>query len=480
MYDVLIIGCGITGAAAAFMLSKYRLKVGILERENDVAQGATKANSAILHAGYDPEPGTLMAKLNVRGTALAGELCDRLDVPCRRCGSMVLAFSRQEEKTLGELLRRGEENGVPELRMLSGDEARVLEPALSPEVTAALLAPTAAICSPWELCLALAQTAVKNGAELFLETEVTGLSREAEGWKVSTNRGIYRSRFVVNAAGVNAGDIHDMAASRSFTMVPSRGEYYLLDKCEGSRISHVLFQCPNENGKGVLVAPTVHGNLIVGPSADPVVGNNTANTASGMAFVRETALRSVPSIDFRQSIRNFAGVRARTDRQDFVIGFPPDAPGFLDLAGICSPGLSASVAIGEYAVELLGGAGLPLAEKSDFVCERRRIRFKELSAAQKAALIEKDPAYGRVVCRCETVTEGEILACFRTPIPPRSVDGVKRRVNTGMGRCQGGFCGPRVVELLSRELGVSPGEILQDRDGTRLLMCRTKGAAEDV
>lgn len=480
MYDVLIIGCGITGAAAAFMLSKYRLKVGILERENDVAQGATKANSAILHAGYDPEPGTLMAKLNVRGTALARELCEKLDVPCRRCGSMVLAFSRQEEETLGELLRRGEYNGVPQLRIISGDEARALEPALSPEVTAALLAPTAAICSPWELCLALAETAVKNGAELFLETEVTGIQREAEGWSLTTNRGVYRSRFVVNAAGVNAGDIHDMAASHSFTMAPSRGEYYLLDKCEGSRVSHVLFQCPNENGKGVLVAPTVHGNLIVGPSADAVTGNNTANTAAGMAFVREKALRSVPSIDFRQSIRNFAGVRARTDRRDFVIGFPPDAPGFLDLAGICSPGLSASIAIGEYAVELLGGGGLPLAEKADFVCERHRIRFKELSAAQKAALIEKDPAYGRVVCRCETVTEGEILACFRTPIPPRSVDGVKRRVNTGMGRCQGGFCGPRVVELLSRELGISPGEILQDRDGTRILLCRTKGGAEDV
>lgn len=480
MYDVLIIGCGITGAAAAFMLSKYQLKIGVLERENDVAQGATKANSAILHAGYDPEPGSLMAKLNVRGTALARELCDRLNVPCRRCGSMVLAFSGQEEKTLGELMRRGEQNGVQELRLLSGDEARVLEPALSPEVTAALLAPTAAICSPWELCLALAQTAVKNGAELFLETEVTGIQREAEGWSLTTNRGVYRSRFVVNAAGVNAGDIHDMAAFHSFTMAPSRGEYYLLDKCEGSRVSHVLFQCPNENGKGVLVAPTVHGNLIVGPSADPVTGNNTANTATGMAFVRETAMRSVPSIDFRQSIRNFAGVRARTDRQDFVIGFPPDAPGFLDLAGICSPGLSASIAIGEYAVELLGGAGLPLAEKADFVCERHRIRFKELSAAQKAALIEKDPAYGRVVCRCETVTEGEILACFRTPIPPRSVDGVKRRVNIGMGRCQGGFCGPRVVELLSRELGISPGEILQDRDGTRILLCRTKGGAEDV
>ena len=242
----------------------------------------------------------------------------------------------------------------------------------------------------------------------------------------------------------------------------------------------MLFQCPNENGKGVLAAPTVHGNLIVGPSADTVEGNNTANTAAGMAFVREKAWKSVPSIDFRQSIRNFAGVRARTDRGDFIIGFPPDAPGFLDLAGICSPGLSAAAAIGEYAVELLGGAGLPLAEKADFVCERHRIRFKELSAFQKAELIKKEPAYGRVVCRCETVTEGEILACFRTPIPPRSVDGVKRRVNTGMGRCQGGFCGPRVVELLSRELGVSPGEILQDRDGTRILLCRTKGGWADV
>ena len=242
MYDVLIIGCGITGAAAAFMLSKYRLKVGILERENDVAQGATKANSAILHAGYDPEPGTLMAKLNVRGSGLARELCEKLDVPYRQCGSMVLAFSEQEEETLRTLLARGKLSGVPELRVLSGDEARAMEPALSTEVTAALLAPTAAICSPWELCLALAETAVKNGAELFLETEVTGIQREAEGWRVSTNRGTYRSRFVVNAAGVFAGDIHDMVSSHSFTMGPSRGEYYLLDKCEGSRVSHVLFQ----------------------------------------------------------------------------------------------------------------------------------------------------------------------------------------------------------------------------------------------
>lgn len=480
MYDVLIVGCGITGAAAAFMLSKYRLKVGILERENDVAQGATKANSAILHAGYDPEPGTLMARLNVRGSALAKELCEKLDVPYKRCGSMVLAFSEAEKETLGELLRRGEANGVPELRILSGEEARAMEPEISHEVTAALLAPTAAICSPWELCLALAETAVQNGCELHLETEVTGLERSAEGWTVQTNRGAFRSRFVVNASGVAAADIHDLASAHSFTMRPSRGEYYLLDKCEGSRVNHVLFQCPNQNGKGVLVAPTVHGNLIVGPSADAVTGNDVSNTASGMAFVREKGAKSVPSIDFRQSVRNFAGVRARTDSQDFIIGFPEDAPGFLDLAGICSPGLSAATAIGEYAVELLEKAGLPLSGKEDFFCQRRRLRFRELSPEEKAALVEKEPAYGRVVCRCETVTEGEILACFRTPIPPRSLDGVKRRVNTGMGRCQGGFCGPRVAELLSRELGIHLGEVLQDRAGSRILSCRTKGGTEHV
>lgn len=480
MYDVLIVGCGITGAATAFMLSKFQLKVGILERENDVSEGATKANSAILHAGYDPKPGTLMAKLNVRGVELARELCRQLDVPYRQCGSMVLAFSEEEKRTLQELLRRGEANGVQNLKILSGEAAGKLEPAISREVTAALFAPTAAVCSPWELCLALAETAVQNGAELHLETEVQGICRKAEGYAVQTNRGILETRFVVNAAGVFAEQVHNMVSAPTFSMKPSRGEYYLLDKCEGAKVDHVLFQCPNKNGKGVLVAPTVHGNLIVGPSAEPVNGNDTANTAEGLAFVRAKAEKSVPHVDYRQSIRNFSGVRARTDHPDFIIGFPDDAPGFLDLAGICSPGLSAAPAVGEYAVKLLEEAGLSLIPKENFFCARRKIRFKALSDTEKRDLIAKEPSYGRVICRCETVTEGEILACFRTPIPPRSLDGVKRRVNTGMGRCQGGFCGPRIVELLANCLGVQPGEILQDRAGSRVLLEKTKGGAADV
>ena len=475
MYDVVIIGCGIVGAATAFELSKYRLKVGIVERENDVACCTTKANSAIIHAGYDPVPGTLMARLNVRGAALARELCAALDVPYLPCGSLVLGFSPEDQAHLEELYRRGVANGVPDLALLTGDEARAMEPNLSPAVTAALHAPTAAICSPWEYGLALAETAVRNGAELQLETAVTGLTPTEEGWRVETNRGVLEARYVVNAAGLDAQAIHEMAAPPSFAIHPSRGQYFLLDKSEGGRVGRVIFQCPNEKGKGVLVSPTVHGNLIVGPDAEPVEGDDTSTTSAGLAFVRETALRSVPSVDFRTSIRNFAGVRASTGAKDFIIEL--SAPHFLDLAGICSPGLSAAPAIGEYAVELLGQAGLALERKADFQASRKRIRFREMSPEEKAKLVAEHPAYGRVICRCETVTEGEILDALAGPIPPRSVDGVKRRAGAGLGRCQGGFCGPRVVELLAREQHRSPGDIPQERAGSWLLVRETKGGA---
>lgn len=473
MYDVLIIGCGITGAAAAFQLSRYQLKIAVLERENDVADGTTKANSAILHAGYDPEPGTLMARLNVRGAELAKALCAKLDVPYRPCGSLVLAFSPEDDATLHTLFQRGQANGVPQLQLLTGDEARSMDPNLSSQVTAALWAPTAAICSPWEYCLALAETAVVNGAELHLDTAVTGLEPTEEGWLVHTSKGDFRSRYVINAAGVWAQAIHEMAAPATFTIYPSRGQYFLLDKSEGNRVSHVIFQCPGPNGKGVLVAPTVHGNLIVGPDATPVEEDDVSTTADGLAFVRETAQKSVPSVNFRESIRNFAGVRSSTDRGDFILELA--APRFLDLAGICSPGLTAAPAIAEYAAELLADDGLVLTEKESFLCHRRRTRFHDLPPEEKAKLVEREPAYGRVICRCETVTEGEILEALHSPIPPRSVDGVKRRVGAGMGRCQGGFCGPRVVEILARELGVAPDHIVQDKAGSWLLASQTKG-----
>lgn len=480
MYDVLIIGCGITGAAAAFALSRYRLSIAVLERENDVSMGATKANSAILHAGYDPEPGTLMARLNLRGVELARPLCRDLDVPYRACGSLVAAFSPEERAVLEALCERGKRNGVPGLELLTGAEARTLEPELSEAVIAALHAPSAAVCSPWEYCLALAETAVRNGADLRLETAVTGLQRTEAGWRVQTSRGTFEARFVVNAAGVSADAVHDMAAPHAFDILPVRGQYFLLDKSEGVRVSRVIFQTPTAQGKGVLVAPTVHGNLLAGPDAEPLSRCDTSTTADRLDCVRRTAQKSVPGIRFQDTIRTFAGIRAQSGRGDFILQEAEGAPGFFDLAGICSPGLSAAPAIAEYAVELLERAGLVLEEKQDFLCRRRRVRFRELSPEDRAALVERDPAYGRIVCRCETVTEGEILEALRAPIPPRSVDGVKRRVNAGMGRCQGGFCGPRVVELLARELGVSPGEVVQEGAGSRLLVCETKGGGRHV
>ena len=281
MLDVAIIGCGVIGAAAAYELSHYPLQTAIFEAENDVADCTTKANSAILHAGYDPEPGTRMARLNVEGSALAKEICARLDVPYLQCGSLVLALSPEELPHLQKLYENGIANGVPGIRLLSAEETLAMEPNLAPTVVGALYAPSAAIVSPWEFALAMAEVAVRNGVELHRSCPVTHIEKTAGGWALTTPSGIVETRYIINAAGISAQAVHDMAAPHKFTIQPTRGEYYLLDKSEGSRVHHVIFQCPNENGKGVLVAPTVHGNLIVGPNADPVEGDDTACTAAG-------------------------------------------------------------------------------------------------------------------------------------------------------------------------------------------------------
>lgn len=473
MFDVAIIGCGVIGAATAYTLARYQLKVLVLEAENDVADGTTKANSAIIHAGYDPEPGTRMARLDVLGNRLAGEICERLDVPFKRNGSLVLAFSEEEIPHLKKLYSNGVANGVPGIRLLDAAQVRELEPNLSDRVVAALYAPSAGVISPWEYALAMAQVAVRNGVRLERSSRVTAIRKlEGEGYELHTETGDYQARRVINAAGLHSEEIHNMVAPPSFHIQPTRGQYYLLDKSEGSRVNCVIFQCPTKLGKGILVSPTVHGNLIVGPDAELVDGDDTSTTAAALEQVAELGRKSVPSVDLRASIRNFAGVRANSDRGDFVI--EEAAPGFIDLAGIKSPGLSSAPAIALEAVELLKGTGLELREDPDFVDGRRRPRFKELSEAEKRALIAKDPAYGRVICRCETVTEGEILEAVRAPIPPVSVDGVKRRCSAGMGRCQGSFCGPRVLEILSRELHRDPTEILKDKAGTVILTGQTK------
>ncbi|MBQ1358008.1 MAG: NAD(P)/FAD-dependent oxidoreductase [Oscillospiraceae bacterium] len=474
MYDVVIIGCGVIGAAAAYELSRYDLKIAVLESENDVATGSSKANSAILHAGYDPKPGTLMAKLNVEGNELAFRIAEKLHVPADRCGSLVVAFDEKDEEHLNELYRRGIENGVPGLSIISGDKARELEPNLSEEIRAALLAESAGIISPWDYTLAMAEVAVKNGTELFLNTRVTSIEK-GECFTVRSSKGrIFKTRYVINAAGVNSDIVSEMVGDREFSVRPTAGEYYLLDKSEGERVSRVIFQCPNELGKGVLVSRTVHGNLIVGPNAVETDRGNTATTREGLAFVQETAKRSVPGIQFRENIRNFAGIRANTEFDEFCIGESRSAKGFLNLGGIKSPGLTAAAAIGRYAAGLLKDMGLELIEKDSFDDTREVIRFKELSDLEKNELIKRDPAFGRVICRCETITEGEIVAALHSVIPARSINGVKRRCNAGMGRCQGGFCSPRVCRIIARELGIDETEVVEEKEGSNVLYSRLK------
>ncbi|MCL1788100.1 MAG: NAD(P)/FAD-dependent oxidoreductase, partial [Defluviitaleaceae bacterium] len=449
MFDITIIGCGIVGAAAAYELAKYNVNVVVLEKENDVAVATTKANSAIIHAGYDPAHGTLMAKLNVEGARLAKDICKNLDVPYRQCGALVLAFSQEEVAALETLLENGIKNGVEGLRILDRAGVLALEPGISSHVVAALYAPTTAIVSPWEYGLALAETAVQNGVTLHRDCEVVAIQKTPMGYTLQTNNinedtGEIHTRAVINAAGLYADKIHQMANPHSFAILPDRGEYFLLDKSEGARVKHVIFQAPSKVGKGILVAPTVHGNLIVGPNSEPVdCRDNVATTAQGQTFVKNLAQKSVPDINFGANIRNFAGNRAKTDRKharDFII--ETAQPGFINLAGIASPGLSAAPAIAKMMVELLQAGGMPLQAKQNFTPRRRRVRFNELSPLEKAALVAKNPAYGAVVCRCETVTEGEINDALNAPIPPKSVDAVKRRCGPGMGRCQGGFCSP--------------------------------------
>ena len=451
MVDVAVIGAGVTGCATGRMLTRYKLSVAVFEREEDVGAGTSKANSAIVHAGFDALPGSLKARFNVRGNAMMDALSRDLDIPFKRNGSLVLAFDGQDEETLRELLRRGLANGVPGLEIISGDAARKLEPALSENVISALLAPTGGIVCPFELCEALAENARENGAKFHLNTAVSGIEREKAAWRIHTSRGDFEARIIVCCTGVHAAELHNAVCASPIAVGPRRGQYQLLDKKVGTLVEHTIFQAPGPLGKGVLVTPTVHGNLLLGPTAEDIDDcEDTATTAAGLRAVADVARRSVPDLPLGQVITSFAGLRAHLTQggNDFIIG--EGAPDFYEAAGIESPGLSAAPAIGEYLSDMIAqrlGAFI----RPDFKATRRVIRPREMSFEERQRLIAQNPAYGNIVCRCEQVSEGEIVDAIRRGA--RSMDGIKRRTRAGMGRCQGGFCGVRVMELLRRELG---------------------------
>lgn len=472
MYDVIIIGAGVSGAASARELSRCAARVCVLEKEEDVCCGTSKANSAIVHAGYDAAPGSLMAKLNVRGNALMGDLTKDLDIPFRRIGSLVVCLSEEDMPGLQALYDRGQANGVPDLRIIYHDELLQMEPNLSEEAYAALYAPTAGIVCPFGLNIALAENAAMNGVEFHFDTEVQSLERrQGGGWILHTSQGSYETRLVVNAAGVYADSLHNMISSGKIHITPRRGDYCLLDKTTGSHVNHTIFPLPGKYGKGILVSPTVHGNLLLGPTAIDVADPEATNTtADGLAQVLENAGRYVKEIPYKNVITSFAGLRAHEDGHEFIIGEVPGAENFIDCAGIESPGLTSSPAIGEMVAEIVR-AKLELSEKEHFISRRKGIMNPtQLPDGERQEWIRRHPAYGHIVCRCEHISEGEILDAIHRPLGARSLDGVKRRVRAGMGRCQGGFCSPRVMELLSRELDI-PLEQITKRGGASTLLC---------
>ncbi|XCP87191.1 NAD(P)/FAD-dependent oxidoreductase [Roseburia hominis] len=471
MYDVVIIGAGVSGSSSARALSRYNLNICVVEKEEDVCCGTSKANSAIAHAGFDAKPGTLMAKLNVQGNKMMPKIAKDLDVPFNPCGSLVVCTKGDDASKLQVLYDQGIANGVEGLKILNEEEVHEMEPNLADDVVAALWAPTAGVICPFILNIAYAENACENGVEFKFDTEVEGIEKIEGGYRLSTTNGPIEAKVVVNAAGVYADKFHNMMANEKIHITPRRGDYCLLDKTAGNLVSRTIFQLPSALGKGVLVSPTVHGNIIVGPTAiDQEDKEATATTQAGINQLITQAGKSVKNIPMRQVITSFAGLRAHEDGHEFIIKELEEAPGFVDCAGIESPGLVSSPAIGEMVKDIVTGILKPT-EKEDYKATRKGILDpKTLSIEERNELIKENPAYGNIICRCEKVTEGEIIDAIRRPLGAKSLDGVKRRTRAGMGRCQSGFCSPRTMEILARELGLDMSEITKCGRGSELIV----------
>lgn len=488
-YDAAIIGAGILGSCIARYLSQFKLSVCMIDKESDVSCGTSKANSGIIHAGYDPEPHTLMAKLNVRGNELFASLSNEVHFTFKKTGSHVIAFSEDEKKIVQQLFERGKINGVKDLQILNGDELRSMEPYVSSEAVCSLYAPSAGIISPYEAVWAIAESAVINGVKLFLETEVYGIApRDEQGYfTLRTSNADIRSRFIINAAGLYADVINTMIGARRFCIQPRKGEYSLLDTKCSSLAKSVLFQTPTEAGKGVLVAPTVDYNILIGPSADAKAEKDSnPTTRKGQDYIVEKAEITIPDIPRRSIINSFSGSRAIPYEcgedgkpgkkiNDFIIEEDEKVKGFITVGGISSPGLASAPAIAEYVCTLLEKAGLVFIKNSDYNPIRKGIEiFRKVSSERKEELIEEDPLYGRIICRCEMITEAEIVQSLHSVIGAKDLDGVKRRTRAQMGRCQGGFCLPRITEIISREINIPMISVTKNGRSSFILHSKTR------
>lgn len=476
-YDVIIIGAGIIGSFIAHRLSKKECRVLVIDKNADVADGATMANSAIVHSGHDPKPGTLKAMLNVRGNRMYPDICKELGVTYKPVSAFVVATDETEKEKLQALFAQAKERKIP-ASVISGDKARELEPNLSDSVIEALELPTTGIIYPWEVAIALMEEAVLNGTELLLEEHVSGICKTENGFLVKTVKGTYESHYVINAAGGYADDIYNMLLNSMgretevpYSITPRRGEYYVLDKMEKPLVNRVIYPVPGPMGKGVLVVPTTHGNILLGPNAEETEEKDGVNTtADALAFVKKNVGKTVKNIPFDKVIRTFAGLRPTPDTGDFIIEESKEADGFVNVAGIESPGLASAPAIAEYVCENVMKEKFIYSDKAEYKKRIPQVILSRLSEDEKNLLVKENPDYGQIVCRCEQVSRGEIIDAIRRPVGAKTVKGVKKRVRPGMGRCQGGFCEPYVVDILAAELGISPLEVRLSGEKSVMLM----------
>ena len=472
MYDVLIIGAGVSGSLLAHTLSKLDLSVCLLDKESDVACGASSANSAIIHSGHDPKEGSLKAHYNLLGNRMYKDLCDELQTAYRQVGAFVVATSKEEEGRLEELIANCIRREIP-YEVLDGDELRRREKNLSDNVTKGISLPTTGIVTPWEVCIAAVEEFLLNGGEVLLDHEVTAIEKKDGRFLVHCHDEVLETKILVDAAGVYADKIAGMLGVQRYSITPRKGEYYILDHTKEKLVDTIIYPVPSDKGKGVLAVPTIHENILLGPDSEFVPDKDSVATDEGLDYVRRDIAKTVKNIPMGNIIHTFAGLRPTPDTHDFVIGEDEEVENFIHVGGIESPGLTASPAIAEDVKKIIVEKLHP-SEKKEYIRRRKPVIMREMSEEEKAELVKKDPDFGKLICRCEKITLGEIKDVIHRPCGAKDVRGVKRRCRPGMGRCQGGFCEVEVLKILSRELNVPMEEISLHGKGTRILVEEAK------
>ena len=470
--DIVIIGAGAVGSALARELSKYQLDVTVVEKNSDIGGDSSKSNSAIIHTGYDAKPGTLESELVVAANPMYDEICKDLDIPFKRIGAVLPAFTDEQMEQLPAIKHKAMMNRVYDVEYKTAAEMLELEPELNPEVKGGLYIARESIIDPFLLCIALAENAADNGVHFELATKVIGIEqKDGAVTTVKTDKGDIECKYIINAAGLYCDEIASFVGKNDYYVTPRKGQFYILDKKTSCQVRTIVLPIPTKVTKGKLMCPTIHGNMLVGPTAEDLLDKTDKSTnQEGLDSIAADVRKMIPRVNLRDTITQYCGLRAQRNPEGLNIDMYDDLKGYVNISGVRSTGLTGSVAIAKYVVDRMIEAGMKAEPKTDFIKTRKGTpHFVELSAEEKAALIAKDARYGNVICRCETITEGQICDAINRTLGATTVDGVKRRVRAGMGRCQGGFCGPRVIEIIARELGISPDEVCKNDKGSEML-----------